>query len=694
MALIVTLGILTVVTFAVFAFVVTMRTEHLAARNTLQRTQARQYVDIGIAHSMGIIDFVLVLVGSRSCYPVQGWFATTSAQSFHFEQNDCLGGFPEMTNGWASLFNGSVSNLLPSILAGQAASVQSGWINIVETNGQAVVSDGVRVGRVAFLIANLSGLPDVHGLTAHQRQLLGDALTATAAAPLDANTGVYHRVYLTQPDLHAANNGPVSNLVVFSYDPNPDVFFTTTNQFPELGTRDFAGVLTNRFNINATNQLDGYISRVSDLLTGAGVTRNPDQVAYNILNYIEPGRIPIVKPADSPAYRTDYGVKDVPLINEIVLSQVTNSATPKYHVNVELWYPFVPRESPPRTRLWVGVYTADPGNAGPSPTLPALGFVIDPVPGMNYGTAAEFYVADGAAHPIEFLEPIGAPPVQTPVPIDANHRVWIWPRVLIDDVCVDEALVTGGSVLSWDRTGCIQFADPRANHMAPSIENLASATLGTTNTNSTVRVPWVLTGEPMRSAGELRHIYAPGLTNDCLDLASPVGAACRDRFTVRDTNTPVRGLIQANTQYTNVWQALLSEVSVGWTNRVFADTRKKLSENPNPNLLPTLASLTADSLLDTGGRGWTCFREMLPQVATNLASAIVMSNATYDVRGDILAGIADRVSFRQNAFLVVVCGQRLSPHGRVLADQRAAAVILRDAFTGRWVVQQMYWLTQ
>lgn len=714
MALIVTLGILTVITFAVFAFVVTMRTEHLAARNVVNRTQARQYVDIGIAHSMAIVDYVLV--GSRSCYPVQGWYATNAIQGGQtFQTSDCLG-TPSTNHMAIPLFQGSLTNLLPGFLAQQAAQVQSGWIYITETNGQTAASEGVQVGRVALLIVNLSGMPDVHGLTANQRQHLGDALTATAAAPIDATTGAYHRVYLTQSDLHAANGGPVSNLVTFSYDPNPDVFFTTTNRLPQLGTRDFANVLTNRFNINDTNRSD-YIASVTALLTGAGVLNNPEHVAYSILNYSDPGRIPIVADADKPhPYRTDYGIKDVPLINEVALTPI--NANPEYGVSVELWYPFVPRSSPVKTTLRVGVFTNESEATAAITTSGSFSgssmCFEATVPVMYYGDSTEFFVDSSTNHLSQGVSPISFKEGTTSIiyrPIGPDHPVWILPRVYVQDskgneVCVDEALVAGTAPTRWESTGDVQFGDPRTNCSAPALIDSISSfvantpTLNTTNANCTVHsLPMVLTGEPLRSAGELRHIYAPGLTNDCLDLAFPVGAACRDRFTVRDTNTPVRGLIQANTPYTNVWKASLCDVLVGWTNAIFQTTQCKLQAGTS-NELDLVAEKTAyaawsgipNSTNFVGS--WNRFEEMLPMVASNLASVITVSNLVYDVRGDILAGIADRVSFRQNAFLVVVCGQRLSPHGRVLADQRAAAVILRDAFTGRWVVQQMYWLTQ
>jgi len=458
MALIVTLGILAVIAMAVVALVVTMRIERLAARNVLERTAARQYVDVGLAQAMSYVDIGLY----GRTYPICDWLATNAASasaplvcyrmldaipiepSFHlgftncvnpFQNGDCMGTPSTNMSETMRLFRGSVTNFVPAALAGQATNIFSGWSTIIETNGQSGASaatDGYTAGRVSFLVINLSGLLDAHFLTKTREQALGDAtLFATARKLIDASTTTATRVFLSQLDLTAANNGnQVSNLVTLSYDPGPDVYFAPSNQAVWFGTRPFATNLATRFNINALTNAQGFaqsIATVSNLLADAGIPE-PDHAAYNILNYVDTGRLPRVAPGDQ-AYRTDYGVKDVPLINEVALEQSATSL--EYRVKVELWYPFVPRDSPAAT-LQVCVYTDAPPDVGAASIRSSdLSYSADITP-MTYHATNEFVVA-GMSNAISFMEPdpqdssLPWHPVAigTGTPI---HQVWIWPR--------------------------------------------------------------------------------------------------------------------------------------------------------------------------------------------------------------------------------------------------------------------------
>ena len=322
---------------------------------------------------------------------------------------------------------------------------------------------------------------------------------------------------------------------------------------------------------------------------------------------------------------------------------------------------------------------------------------------MAYAGSNEFAVVRMTTGPIVFQR-WDAPTLKwVTEPIGQNgHQVWIWPRVLVNGTCVNEALIADGSVTNWTATGCLQFRDPRANNTLTNAVFYAAPTpaLGTTNIPCTIpSLPLVHADAPMRSAGELRYIYAPGMPGNRIDFTTRMGGACRDRFTTHSTNAPAHGLVQANTPYTNIWQAILSDVTVGWSNQIYsADYLDQIGTNAN--LQTILASTVASALLNSGGRGWVCNEEMFPLVGSNLLSIAMATNRTdncMDARavcGDILAGIADRVSFRGNTFLVIVCGQRLSPRGRVLADQRAAITVVRDAYTGRWVVDHTVWLTE
>jgi len=77
-------------------------------------------------------------------------------------------------------------------------------------------------------------------------------------------------------------------------------------------------------------------------------------------------------------------------------------------------------------------------------------------------------------------------------------------------------------------------------------------------------------------------------------------------------------------------------------------------------------------------------------------------NRRHPIRDDTeaaLRGLIDKVSFRQNIFVIIVAAQTLSPassesHPIVLSDQRAAVTVIRDAYTGRWTVHSWQWLTE
>jgi RHH-type proline utilization regulon transcriptional repressor/proline dehydrogenase/delta 1-pyrroline-5-carboxylate dehydrogenase len=84
------------------------------------------------------------------------------------------------------------------------------------------------------------------------------------------------------------------------------------------------------------------------------------------------------------------------------------------------------------------------------------------------------------------------------------------------------------------------------------------------------------------------------------------------------------------------------------------------------------------------GSSWNTFEELLPAIASTLSA----TNDPQQVE-DLLRGVADQTTFRQNLYVIIVAAQRLSPPigtaaQRVLADQRAAITVIRDAYTGRW----------
>jgi hypothetical protein len=246
-------------------------------------------------------------------------------------------------------------------------------------------------------------------------------------------------------------------------------------------------------------------------------------------------------------------------------------------------------------------------------------------------------------------------------------------------------------------------------------------------------LPLVHADAPLLSVGELGYVtadlsakqhnrerHAPDkegkpVVRDTIDFATTVGASLLDRFTTASTNRAMRGLVQANTPYPNVIRRLIEDAPYGWTNALYQTEHifqlsagqglSEMTENWTNALFKVY-----DPSWDrerSGYPGWRCFADMLPDLATNAvrqAQTVLSSQESdpfyrHDFVEDVLRGLVDKVSFRQNIYVVVVAAQALSPVSTtespvVLSDQRAAVTVLRDAFTGRWMVYNWVWLTE
>ncbi|MFA7172110.1 MAG: hypothetical protein WC340_01640 [Kiritimatiellia bacterium] len=201
------------------------------------------------------------------------------------------------------------------------------------------------------------------------------------------------------------------------------------------------------------------------------------------------------------------------------------------------------------------------------------------------------------------------------------------------------------------------------------------------------------------SEEKLAPEYEPA---DTISFETISGASLLDFFTIKP-NKPVRGLVQANTTLKPTLDILFSDVMVGWTNAwSFASgTYGKLSSN---NSWPELwaEALTKDQY----NTGWRCFADMLPALATNKMYNIQddsnVKNHTHmhNYIEDVLRGIIDKVSFRQNVFVIILAAQTLAPgteaseNPTVLAEQRAAVTVIRDAYSGNWTIAEWRKLTQ
>ena len=63
-----------------------------------------------------------------------------------------------------------------------------------------------------------------------------------------------------------------------------------------------------------------------------------------------------------------------------------------------------------------------------------------------------------------------------------------------------------------------------------------------------------------------------------------------------------------------------------------------------------------------------------------------------EIKEDILRDLCERISFRQQLFLLVIDMRVTSPARSVRAERRAAVLVLRDAYTGAWRVVEFHLL--
>jgi hypothetical protein len=455
-ALIMTLGLLAVLTLLAVAFAIAMRVESIAARNYANLVRARHLVYTSLTRAIDDID--------RTCgganYPDWDLYLPNGVRD-------------ALASGWdgsaltniCEFMSGEATNSIAPVLLSEAEAVTAYWRNVLVNN----MIDGSSVaqtnGRIAYLIVNSSGLLDANFIGGQPRVDsetireidISYLMPGTAAGTFVTNRETLHRRYETLQETYGitvADPAIAQVLFPISYDPGPDVYLANTNN---LGKRN--AVLIPKFEINSiTNFLtnatfysawhygtpypgDGsdfwklymtplmemFKTALPDMLDTDGKRRD---VAWSFVNYLDPNRVP--QNSEEYPYRHTEGSECVPTINEVVF----DGAPGAYRFQVELWYPFIPVNVQPSDgfKLEIGVFANNWRNAAAPPQT--LG---PPVPNerdimnfarhrqlfdideMTFGTASEFKVFSTDPFP---------PPLNPAAPISATNAVWFLARVL------------------------------------------------------------------------------------------------------------------------------------------------------------------------------------------------------------------------------------------------------------------------
>jgi hypothetical protein len=123
-------------------------------------------------------------------------------------------------------------------------------------------------------------------------------------------------------------------------------------------------------------------------------------VAWNIVNYLDPDRVPQGGMEDDRPWTHVEGGEAIPLINEIAFQAARPTASARsnhYEFAVELWFPFAPAIVQPSDKffLQVGVFT-NLETTATAPTVmskasPKWSFTV-PITDMKFDTPTEFLV--------------------------------------------------------------------------------------------------------------------------------------------------------------------------------------------------------------------------------------------------------------------------------------------------------------
>ena len=706
--LVIVLGMLTVMVLLAVTFAVSMRTERLAAGNAADTVRARQLVQVGLARAMSQLASDLGANGlaggtGGKAYPY--WNATNS-----YFTNDPSGNPCWSTNVYllAADRANEATNYVPRALWADATNADltnpsHHWLpvdSLIFDGGVLVESN--RMGRVAYLILNCSGLLDANyaGGAASGRQFgtnpaeiaiahLGEFGSVGAALDFKTKRSTDIR-YETVAELNALadiNIKPVTNLFVYSRS-LPGYWQANVNPaFNCVGTQ-----------VNLSGTAADLILRrteITNAFTNIGFGPFEAGVLFsNLIDYVD---------ADSTPSNFDYCIESVPMINEVVVSSkvtVANSgsATPGYKnytitpaVYVECWYPFVSNSN--------GLF-----DINGSVTFSAAGILPAPV-NVPFSASLGTFSSGGFPFKICCSPPPYGPydvPQVNPVKLISSITLSIISNAIpVDQIAIPVVLTNENDGLAnntYITYASAECRDPRFN-ANPENPNYWQKRAGHSLSNINV---WPGGLYPPGSDGDenmyvanrpLKSVAELGCLVYSTDPWKTVKLYGSDRRRVLDvfgfstnvndvlmTNTVYRGLVNCNT---NAASNALAAVFAGMP----------IDQYPGGSF-DTLGMTEAQSFVSKLFAGGICTN--LSDVGRNLSSVdfTFPSGMNELQREAYFRNACGLLNLRQNVFTIIIEAQAASSGNipRNPAKQRAVAIVWRDPYTGEMFVRHIKWL--
>ncbi len=707
-ALVMVLGVLSLMVLMAVSFAISMRTERVAAGNYVDTVRARQLAQVGLVRAL---DQIYNLCGtnladSNLVYP--RWSVTNSWTS-------------TQANAAADLLKGSASNYVPRSLWAAASAAanpvlaSNHWLEIYSKVGTDPDTGTNLAGRVAFMILNCSGLLDANFVGGADRGIGTNPVELALGAMTEAGSGFANTRntdvrYETQEELNelAEIDFPATNLFVYSSAP---AGYWSASPAP-------ASVATQ---VNLAGDLAALRSRrehITNAFVKTGFSVDQAGLLFtNLLHYLDPAAM------TGPQFYDGIGggefsnafVAPVPLINELVLdNKVTleklNDTAQDVHryklettLWVELWNPFV-RSDPMDVNIRLPSGQSYGGIGQPPPAKIECGAVN---PRGFLFKACDF--PDTIIHAPAGSIDVGVSNLSVEVwRADINMVDKVFPyrdlRLNITLPGTIEGDTQSGSVtlecvdprFNWDPNDLSQWKSPPTN----SANKINQATLDfwsvDTECDQTPEMFMAYTNQ-VHSVGELGYlVYAPWRT---IKLYGPRTHPVMDYFSIENscgdwvTNVIWRGRVNPSTPNREVLATVFADMPLdeypgqpapGMTPLTPAQALAVAAFITNNTAPGAAAASGLTNLSDLCRLDWdTPFASAFAGVVTNelQREAFIRNTAgLFNTRGQVYT---------------VLIEAHVASSGNIPkkpSRQRAVAVVWRDAWTGEMIVRYLKWL--
>ncbi|MCX6991804.1 MAG: pilus assembly PilX N-terminal domain-containing protein [Kiritimatiellaeota bacterium] len=717
-ALVMVLGILSVMVLMAVAFAIAMRTERVAAGNYADSVRARQLVQAGLARALDDLAGKLGTNGLGSAFGGTNYppWDVTNSYTINYTNTSTNANVLKLL---ALNRANEATNFVPRALwvaatNADSLSASNHWLlldSLIYTNNDGIhLADSNCMGRVKYLIVNCSGLLDanfagransvIRGMGTNPSDIaiwempeFTPAGGATFANRRDAGAPSTYRyetleelTALTSVDIWSHFKEHPSNLTVYSYAPPG---YWVTNPPVGVGTQ-----------VNLSGSASDLINRMSEITNAfvrAGFSQSESGVLFsNLIDYVDSDPIPT---------NLECCVENVPMINEVVVSNnvvVANSSggtagNKDYTINpavyVECWYPFF---SAPvgLFDLWGSVTFDAPGIF----TAPAVNFGPMPLGAFAPGGFPFRICCNPPDVPHDVLQ-VTTVKLVSSITLSVKLNAEIVDQITIPITLTNENDGANNSVsYAWAECHDPRFnADPdNTNQWRKQSGTLPSYTLGMINStwpgglfpaDSDGDAKMFVANQPLRSIAELGYLV---YTNAPWKTVKLYGATLHPVLDIFGLSTNTSDILMTNMVYRGRVNCS-SNYALDATAVVFADmpVDQYPGEGGNVLLMPA-AQAFAEKIFSKG------IFTNLSDVGRNLNSADFTFPAGLNElqKEAYFRNTGGLLNVRQNLFTIIIEAQVASGGNipRNPVRQRAVALVWRDPYTGEMFVRSIKWL--